>query len=502
MEYLVTAAEMKEYDKNTIEVIGIPSLVLLERAAIATCGVMKSKIKDIHKKSMLLVCGTGNNGADGMAIGRLFLEEDCNVDFLLMGDLAHYSEEAKKQRKILDAYGVKFLTEFPQTEYDIIVDALFGIGLTRKIEDKNQCVIERINQSKSIIVSVDIPSGVNATDGQILGCAIKAHMTVTYGYMKRGHKIYPGKSCSGEVFCDRIGITEKSFQGKKPVAYTFTEPMKELLPERSQDGNKGTFGKLMIIGGQEEMSGAVQLCAMAAYGSGAGMVKIMTHKGNRAVIQSTIPEAMLFTWEKEIPFEKLEQSLEWADGIVIGPGLGKSKQAKEILEYILIHSQSPIVIDADGLNLISEDESLQNLAKKYFGKHCKAQLILTPHQGELSKLTHIPISDLKMAPTIAAQKVADEWNVIVVSKDATTCVCEKGQDLYINTAGNNGMATAGSGDVLAGIIGALLVQGLGTKSASLGVYLHAKAGDKAAEKKNQYSMTARDIIEGLNEVLR
>lgn len=533
-EYLVSAEEMKRYDNYTIKKIGIPSLVLMERAALAVRDVLIERFEDMKEKKILVLCGGGNNGGDGLAVARLLLDYGYMVDVGLVAEKEKCSAQTVQQLEILRNYllncpngnlfveGQKYLPILESKEYAIIIDALFGVGLSRNIEGEYAKWIEAVNAADAYVAAVDIPSGIDADYGKIMGCAVKADLTVTFAFAKRGLFLYPGKAYAGEVICKEIGITGKSFDNNPPVCFTYPniltsdvlnakERMAKFLPERNPAGNKGTFGKLLVIAGSKDMCGACLLCAESAYRVGAGMVKIVTTEENRAIIQKSFPEAMLLTYSKgALPAAQLKTSLAWADAVVAGPGMGQSKESAEILRLVLEKAECPVVLDADALNLLAGDELLQKLVQERSAGNThngdfNNQIVLTPHPGELARLTGKTIAQLKEAPFIYAKELAEKLGCAVVSKDAVTIVCDVDRNVYMNTAGNSGMATAGSGDVLAGILGGFLVQKQERCNSLLeyvarGVFLHACAGDLAKERVGEHSMLAGDLIESLKEI--
>jgi len=509
MQYLVTSSEMKEYDNHTIEDIGIPALVLMERAALSVreeirrrSSVEGRSLKSVSEQTVLIVSGCGNNGADGLALARLLAEDGYRVSVYECGNLAHATESYQKQRKILGFYDICFLdnTGQFQRKYDFVVDGIFGVGLSRTVNESYGKIIQKMNELKGLKVAIDIPSGIDGTTGEVKGCAFLADVTVTFGFGKRGLYLFPGAEYAGKVIIAPIGIDERSFFGHIPEMYTYTEVPQTLLPERRRDGNKGTFGKVLVIAGWEKMAGAAIMAAKAVLKNGAGMVKVFCSEANRSILQCAIPEAMYGN------HESLTQDLHWADVIVAGPGLGKSEEAGCVLKTILKEtdlSGKPLLLDADALNLIAERKELQDvLRERIIHQSLKDEknspVIMTPHMGELSRLSGYEISYIKSHTTEVAKEVSLNYDSIIVCKDARTLVYAKGQPIYLNVTGNSGMATAGSGDVLSGIIGALLAQGMDAyKAACVGVYLHGAAGDKAAVKETEYGVTATDIIEQL-----
>lgn len=514
LQYLVSAEEMKRYDAYTIKQIGIPSMVLMERAAIQVVRSIQEHVGDLKDKKILVVCGGGNNGGDGLAVARLLLEQGILVDICLVAPAEKCTEQTGQQAGILSAYctenlylcGPGMLPNFPIGEYAIIIDALFGVGLSRPIEGEYALWIEAINASGAYVVSVDIPSGIDADLGHICGCAVKADMTVTFAFPKRGMFLWPGKEYAGKIDLREIGITERSFAGRQPLCFTYDSVD---LPKRKTNGNKGTFGKLLVIAGSKDMCGACVLCGESAYRVGAGMVKIVTDETNRQILQTTFPEAMLLTYREELPpVEELRASFNWADGIVIGPGMGQGSQAEKLLEMVLAQASCSLILDADALNLIAGNPKLRHalaVRKKQFPKE---EAVLTPHQGELARLTGRSIGELKENPVRYAKELAEELSCVVVNKDAVTVVCDSGEAFFVSSAGNSGMATAGSGDVLAGILGGLLVQKERQEGnddsafyrAAESVTLHAHAGDLAKARVGEHAMLAGDLIESLKEI--
>lgn len=486
MKYVVTAEEMRQYDKNTIEKIGLPGMVLMERAAIAAFELVWMR----KPENVLIIAGIGNNGGDGLALARLLSERGIQTCVWCVGDKDRASEQWKQQYEILQNYPVNFCNEAPLKEYSIVVDALFGVGLSRDITGLYENAVNCINNSRSFTLSLDIPSGICSDNGNVRGCAVKADCTVTFGFLKRGMLLYPGCEYAGEIHVADIGIGNASFLGKEPEMFCYEETAEELLPERIPSGNKGTFGKLLLIAGSVNMAGAAILAAKSAYRVGAGMVKILSPKENREIIQKSIPDAMYGT------YEELEASLAWADVLAIGPGLSKSPEAKAVLVRAIEDSNLPLVLDADALNLLADDEQLKEQLSEQ-GKAGRA-IILTPHMGELSRLLSVSVADLKEAPWEFGMKLAKQLHSTVVVKDARSFTCKDGYPVCINTKGNSGMAVAGSGDVLCGVIAGLLVQKADCFiAASVGVYLHAMTGDKVALTRGAHGMMASDIADSL-----
>lgn len=496
MKYILNAQQMKEADGRMIHEMGIPSLVLMERAALQCVNTMKEEQVDFS--SVLIVCGSGNNGGDGFAIARMLHEEQIPVDIAFVGRMESRSEETKAQMQILENLGLTIVNELPEKKYSLIIDAVFGIGLCRKIEGKYREVIERMNQYQGYKVAVDIASGISADTGEVLGCAFKADLTVTFAYAKAGQLFHPGYEYTGKLAVKAIGIWNPEFDTEKDIYYML-EPadLKTYMPKRIANSNKGTYGKVLVIAGSKGMSGAAYLAAKAAYITGAGLVRIYTEESNRQILQQLLPEAILTTYqaEEEEPLSELENVMEWADVVCIGCGLGMSNLSARLLKTFLEKNQKPCVLDADGLNILSkEPEYLKYLDEKY---------ILTPHMKEMSRLTGRSVQELKEKRTEILKDFVTQYQVNVALKDNRTLVAGPDFPVFFNTSGNAAMAKAGSGDVLAGVITGILAQGTYANAAGvIGVFLHGMGGDDARDEHGKYSVLAQDIITGVGNVLK
>ena len=485
MEYVLTADEMKRYDLATSDIIGIDAFTLMERAALETAKVILSLSEKQNIKRILILCGPGNNGGDGLALARILSEEGFKTDVFFIKKYKKVSDLFKKQSEIIKKFDVGF-SEVIDPSYDLYVDAIFGTGLKRDVTDEFADCINELNSPGKYVLSMDIPSGIDSDNGSVKGVCVRSDITVTYSFYKRGIFLYPGSKYCGKVIKVNVGIGLKSIPDQKPEMFIHDKDF-DPLPKRNPDGNKSTFGKVLIIAGSKNMAGAALLSAKAAMRTGAGMVKILSPMENRIIIQESLPEALYGT------FEDPESSMNWCDSIVIGPGLSKSDEAKQVLIKVLkIDSKKPVVIDADAINLISDDSELLNLAAKN-----GERLIFTPHVGEASRLLKISVSDIKADQVSALKELTVKTNSVVVLKDARTFVKGKDFNIFLNVWGNDRMATAGSGDVLSGIIGAFL--GFrkfdSFESAVRGVHLHAVSGDRAYCDLFGNGLTAGDIIE-------
>lgn len=503
MKYAVKSKEMKAYDEYTINKVGIPSMVLMERAALCVISNLSEKLGNTPKK-VLIAAGVGNNGGDGLAVGRLLALKGHKVVFFLTGDREKMTGEALCQLTILENLGFSIQSKPEDIEYDMVIDALLGIGLSREVSGSYADAVDIINRLKekgAYICGVDIPSGVCADTGRILGCAVRADITVTFAFAKRGQLLYPGKACCGKLVVEDIGISQKGFLLQKPTAFYYEkEDLKALLPYRAPDGNKGTFGKVLLIAGSKDLCGACILCGNSILRSGAGMVKIITPLCNRQIIQSALPEAMLQTYEDRPDESKIKQALKWCDAAVAGPGMGTDENGYALMKCLLEEDSLPMVIDADGLNLTAMHEDLMEL----MAKRKPGQTIITPHPGEFNRLSGTDMDAYKRKREQLIRLLSQKLHCIVAAKDAVTIVAEdQREEIYINNSGNEGMATAGSGDVLAGIMGALLGQKMKAYDAAcFAVYLHGVAGELAGEENGRSGVVASDLIKKLMQVMR
>lgn len=512
MRFLATGEEMQKIDQISIEQIGIPGLVLMERAALAVTEEIEKRFVRMKKgendngrtayTKILVVTERGNNGGDGLAVARMLAEKGYLVDVYCIGQVSRVTESYRVQENILGQIGIKIADDFPNGEYDVIVDAIFGVGLKRDIEGIHKEVVEHINDMPAYVIAVDIPSGISATTGQVMNVAVKADLTITMGLMKVGMILYPGYEYCGEILIKNIGFPEKAVDMVMPEIFTFDEGDMNRLNKRRPDGNKGTFGKVAVIAGSQEISGAACLAASATYRVGSGMVKVYTHKDNRGIVGGYLPEALMMTYQDEkTAILCAEDACSWADVILIGPGIGTGKEAEHMLKTVLENFKGTVVVDADGLNLLSAHKDL--LVAGEVGRQAgNMSLVITPHVKEMSRLTGKTVSELKETLVDACRVFAEAETLVCVLKDARTCVSAGGVHTYMNTSGNDGMATAGSGDVLAGMIAGLLATGLSSvEAARLGVYIHGLAGDRAKERYGKAAMTAGSLIGEIGPIM-
>ena len=523
MQYVVTSAEMRRCDQNTSEHFGMDSKVLMERAALAVAariGEWKTCHETTRAPRALVAFGHGNNGGDGVAVGRILTQHGYQVTFMSVGEGNVYSQLARQQMDIVRAYGYQIDTfsnireNKSQMDWDIIVDAMFGIGCNRPLEEEYaQAVgmienIKKVHKDDLLVCAVDMPSGISADDGQVCGTAVHADMTVTFNFAKVGQVMYPGCEYTGKLYVEDAGITQAGFLEKMPGAFLYDEKVSDLLPERVSYGNKSTFGRILIIAGSSQISGACTLCATTCYRSGAGMVRIFTAAENRETIQTMLPEALLDTYTADAAQENLagiraalRKAMKWSSALCIGPGIGTDAVAHCLLETVLREYTRSVVLDADALNLIAEDESLQQLLREYQTPDKWA--IITPHVAEFARLYGSTVPECKKNILTWPRELAEKYRCTVICKDARTVVADaQSSQIYLNVSGNSGMATAGSGDVLTGLLGALSACGESAfKIACMGSYLHGLAGNLAAREYGEYYMLAGDIMKSLQQVL-
>lgn len=494
MQLWVNAAQMKAADQYTIQKLGVPSLELMEHAAQACVQVLEDEKVDLSH--VCVVCGSGNNGGDGFAIARILQNNRYSVETFCVGNPEHYTEETQEQMHRLQECGGKITYGMPQEDsYSVVIDAVFGVGLSRKVEGRYRQVIEQMNRMRGTKFAVDIPSGLSATTGCILGCAFKADYTVTFQLKKIGLELSQGRTMAGRVIVPDIGISTDSICEDQEIVRTAGKDIyREMLPDRPEDSNKGTYGRLLVIAGSKGMAGAAYLNVHAAYMTGAGLVRIYTSSDNREILQTLLPEAIVTTYE-EYNKEELLSLLTWADSVCIGSGLGMSRLSEKILKTVIEYVKVPCLIDADGLNLLAEN-------KNYLNQMAERRFVITPHMKEMSRLTGTPVEELKADRIQILKDFISRCRITCVLKDSRTLIASEEKGIRMNLTGNSAMAKAGSGDVLAGVISGWMVQGKEAEDAAeLGTYIHGLSGDLAKFEKGVYSVMARDLIEYISKAL-
>lgn len=515
MTYLADRESAKKLDILSQD-MGMDGMILMERAALSVAERVTEILKeDESKRKVLAICGSGNNGGDGLAAIRILSEWGYQVSAIIAGSPDKLSEQMKNQLRISENINVSFAfldfekakSKIREVTNTILLDALFGVGITRDLEENFCELIEEINDAvrlpanNNYMISVDVPSGINADNGKILGGAIAANETITFGVNKLGLLLYPGKEYAGRVRVADIGFPLKAFLKVDFPAFTNTPDLREPIPKRIETGNKGTFGKVFIIAGSHGMSGAAYLSALASFKNGAGMVKIFTHERNRVILQTLLPEAIVETYEDDETSlsdetkESLKKNLtKWADVVVIGSGIGKTRRSRLILEEVL-KEELPTVIDADAITLyrdyLKEVRAVFSVMEAVLPEH----IIITPHVKELSEFLEMDIKEIQndFLSLGLRWKKREDKKATLVMKDAVTLVAGSGM-LYVNRTGNSAMAKAGSGDVLTGYIAAFLALGNSPFfAAQRGVFFHGLKGDKMREEFGVHSLLARDL---------
>lgn len=511
MEYLVSSEEMKRYDSYTSEGLGIPGAVLMERASLGLADVIEDCVDTEYGGvcRLVFICGFGNNGADGICCARILKEKNIESEVVLVGNPQKATELNLLQQKIFKEFGGEIktmsITEAAGYIADmkgvplIAVDALFGVGLTRPLAPEYEVICGAVNDRAQIVVAVDIPSGISADSGRTDGPFIKANITVTFGFRKLAHVLYPAAGYCGDVKLIEMGITPKSITGEKPLykAITCLDDFK--LPTSVPGANKGTYKKLLLIAGSGEVYGAAFLAAKAALACGIGMLMIITHEKNRLVLEQTIPEAIYRFYDDDTDEKALKELFDkaekWADGILMGPGLGLGRTGTLLTGYTVKASGKPLVADADSIRIIAGDNELSECMKG----NCGRKVILTPHLAEFAALVHLTVPEVREGLPGLPKSEADKLHAVINCKDAASIIASGDErESMINCTGNDGMASGGSGDVLSGITAVLLLQmddPFG--AAAMAAYLHGLAGDRARRRVGRRAMTASDIIDEL-----
>jgi NAD(P)H-hydrate epimerase len=513
--FVVTPQQMREIDARAIRKHKIPGLTLMENAGRAVADQAEAMLRDGgpgDQRNVCLICGKGNNGGDGFVAARMLAENGFQASVFLLGHVRDVKGDALANAKKLNKAGLKIheitsrakLASLKKnlTGSHLIIDAIFGTGFRGPVEKSIGGAIALINASGLPVLSADIPSGVDGETGQALSCAIRADVTVTMGLLKTGLLFHPGRTLAGKVVITDIGFPERAIADQKiNIRLAGQSLAREWLPARRPDAHKGSCGTVLALAGSAGLTGAAFLTSLSAMRSGAGLVYLGIPESLNDIMEAKLTEVIT----KPLPetrnrtlslqaMERIEKLTGKADALVIGPGLSAHPETAELVQSVIRSINLPAVLDADGLNALATRPELLS---------CQAPLILTPHYGELSRLMKVEISQIKAGPLKYALEAAKQFNHVIVLKGAPTVTALPDGRAWINPTGNSGMATAGSGDVLAGLIAGLLAQGLAPERAAvLGVYLHGLAGDLAAAGKTEYCMLAGDILDALPEAYK
>ncbi|WHH61749.1 NAD(P)H-hydrate dehydratase [Petroclostridium sp. X23] len=510
---MASCSTMRKIDNDAIEKIGIPGVVLMENAGLTVVEEIKKTLGELSYKSVIIFCGRGNNGGDGFVIARHLFNAGVNVLVVLVAETKDIKGDALTNFKIIQKLGVKiiqsvdgqYLEEIAASLYlcDMVVDAIFGTGIKGTVSDAVAAIFDLINSSGRCVLSVDIPSGINGDSGKICGSCVNANKTVSFVLPKVGLLNYPAADYVGHLVVSDISIPMSIIQQQNININTIEKDyIKGLLPVRIANSNKGDYGKVLIIAGSTGMTGAAALAGLAAVRAGAGLVTVGIPKSLNPVMEIKLTEVMTLPLEEDddgilvySSIDKILDKMRKTDVLVFGPGLSVNQGIADILEAVLRQSNIPVVIDADGINALSANINVL--------KECKCPIIITPHPGEMSRLTGLEIPSIEADRIEIAKNFAAQWNVTVVLKGARTIIAHPNGEVFINCTGNPGMATGGTGDVLAGVIASLIGQGLEAFDAAVaGVYIHGAAGDLQAFEKGEYGLIASDIINGIPAVLQ
>lgn len=480
---IITAEQTRKADEYTISNEPIRSIDLMERASAALCNEIDGLINTEDK--ILVVCGCGNNGGDGLAIARILFNRGYDISIFIASD-AQKSQDCSTNfdRLPKDIFIYHTDNHVPFSDYEVTIDAIFGSGLTRPVEGELQAVIDKINESESFVISIDVPSGLFCDSFNNVGAKVKADLVVSFQRPKRVFFFPESANFIGHWVTVDIGLDEKFIQGLDSRTFILGDQLETLIKPRLRVSNKGNYGHALIIAGSKGKMGAAVLSTKACLRSGAGLVTALVPACGYDVMQISAPEAMCLSCDNADEIDTLYDISKYS-AVAIGPGVGVMEKTVRVMESLLSQVAVPLVIDADAINIISAHAHLKN--------QIPANSILTPHPREFERLVGAFTSTeerIKLQLAFSA-----EYSCIVVLKDANTSISDASGNLYFNITGNPGMATGGSGDVLTGMITALLAQGYSPlEAAMLGTYYHGIAGDEASEVKGEVAMLAGDII--------
>ena len=508
---ILTAEQMREADRHAIEDIGLPSLVLMENAGSEVVATLEDLLPHLAGASVVVLCGTGNNGGDGMVVARKLHARGALVVALLLGDPTKLSDDADAQWRILRHLGVPHRACGPKDwpdaieeleSADVVVDALFGTGFRGTLEGFLAEVVEDVNACPAPVVAVDVPSGLSGSSADDAGPVVEAALTVTFAAPKICHVFAPAHRHCGDLVVADIGIPRASLaRAGSTLELVEPEHVAEIvlpLADREEDTHKGTYGHALVLGGAPGRTGAPSMTGLAALVAGAGLVTVATPGPCVASVAATAPELMQRALpstddgETAGPPEDLDAWLEGVDVVAIGPGLGTGDGAARLLEAVLERARVPVVLDADALNLLA----LHAFPEPRDGR----PLVLTPHPGELARLVKASTARRLDAATQharlePARELAARLDAVIVAKGFRSLVVAPREATHVVPTGGPGMATAGAGDVLAGLLAGLVAQGVAPHAAAVAAtFLHGLAGDLAEERTGQMALRATDLL--------
>lgn len=483
---LYRCEQVQRFDQTAVEQFGIAGEVLMERAGLFSFTALQRQWPQAQQ--VTVVCGTGNNGGDGYVIARLAQQAGLDAVVLQLGDHDRLRGDARLNAERCESLRIPCqpFRKIPDRTH-VIVDAVLGTGLQRDVSGAWAAALLAINAHRAPVMAVDIPSGLNADTGAVMGNAVRANLTTTFIALKQGMFTGQGADCCGTIFFDTLEIPARLFATEMLSARRVDwRRQRQLLPERRRTAHKGDCGHLLIVGGARGYSGAARLAGEGALRSGAGLVSVATDKQHAGMIAASRPELMCHGITAP---QELESLLRRCEVVVVGPGLGTGEWGKALLESVLA-SGKPVLVDADALNLLSQQRRYND------------NWILTPHPGEAARLLGVTSEQIQADRFAAAQRLQQRYGGVIVLKGSGTLIQSPGQRApAVCSQGNPGMATAGTGDVLGGVIGALLAQGLEpSEAAETGVCLHAAAADLAAQL-GQRGMIASDLFDPIRRLL-
>lgn len=485
---LVSADEMRSLDRLTIEEFGVPSFALMRRAATGAVKALRECFSAPQRRRVLVVAGRGNNGGDAMVCARLLAQSRSHKVRValaarreeLRGDAARaYTEAARARVPVEEAVEAEQLRSLLR-EASVVVDGLLGTGLNAPVAGYMAELIDAINASGKPVLSLDIPSGLDANHGVPLGSAVIAAVTVTFGFAKIGQVVYPGRQFVGRLHVVDIGIPPEAEERIPARAWQLEAvDVARRLPVRPPTAHKGHYGHVLVIGGSLGRTGAALMATEAAARVGAGLATLGGPASLNTILASRMPEIMTFALPDDgglLRFEEqsLRAALEQKSAVVLGPGMGVSEDSARIVEFLLTRTQVPVVVDADALTCMSTKLRILEAAR--------GRCVLTPHPGEMARLCNRTTAEIQSSRTRVAREFAAEHGCVLVLKGATTLIADADGTLWVNPTGNPGMASGGMGDVLAGLVGGLLAQGLTPRDAALvAVFVHGAAADALAQ---------------------
>lgn len=511
---VVTAAQMRAIDKRATDDFHIASNILLEHAGLHVAKAAWQLAKGSTRRRVVVFAGKGNNGGDGFVAARHLQTRGLSVRLFTTTDVGELQGDVARAAAAARAVGVDVVEPDDQSERkarlhlaaaDVVVDALLGTGGRDKPAGAVAAAVGWINAAGKPVVSVDIPTGVQADTGYVPGAAVRATTTVTFGALKPGLLIGEGREAAGRVIVADIGLPKTLFSDGQ-LTFVTPEVARSGLPERPARGHKGTFGRLLAIAGSRGMAGAASLCVRGAQRVGAGVVTLASPASLNDVFCGTVPEALTVSLPDdgngtlhEEAADAVARQLQTADALVIGPGLSTGRGAMAVVERVVHEAACPVVVDADALNVIAADRRLFARIAERSGE---APFVLTPHPGEMARLCGVNVSDVLARPLDLAGETAARWQAVVVLKGAPTVTALPDGNVFINGTGSNALATAGTGDVLAGAIGGLIAQGASPAGAAVAaVFVHGLAGDGAGRKLGNTGVVAGDVAAALPEAM-